>query len=111
VQLLQLQHGAELASLRTPMTLPALRAAAEAGLLDRADAATLEQAWTLTSQVRDALVLVRGKPTASLPSSGRELAGVARILGYPAGAQGEFLDDYRRLTRRARSVVELAFYG
>ena len=71
----------------------------------------LEQAWTLTTQVRDVLVLVRGKPAASLPSSGRELAGVARALGYPAGAQGDFLDDYRRVTRRARLVVERAFYS
>jgi glutamate-ammonia-ligase adenylyltransferase len=61
--------------------------------------------------VRDVLVLVRGKATASLPSSGRELAGVARVLGYPAGAQGQFLDDYRRVTRRARLVVERTFYG
>ena len=111
VQLLQLQHGAEIAALRTPMTLPALRAAAAAGLLEAEDAAVLEQAWTLTSKVRDVLVLVRGKPSVSLPSSGRELGGVARALGYPAGGQGEFLDDYRRLTRRARLVVERVFYG
>ncbi|MCW2601486.1 MAG: (Glutamate--ammonia-ligase) adenylyltransferase [Frankiales bacterium] len=111
VQLLQLQHGAELETLRTPMTLPALRAAAEAGLLTQDDAATLEAAWTLTSKVRDRLVLVRGRATVSLPSSGRELAGVARALGYPAGAQGEFLDDYRRVARRARAVVEKTFYG
>ena len=111
VQLLQLQHGAELEELRTPMTLPALRAAAVAGLLAEEDAATLEHAWTLTSKVRDVLMLVRGKATASLPSSGRELAGVARALGYPAGAQGDFLDDYLRLTRRARLVVERTFYG
>ena len=38
------------------------------------------------------------------------LAGVARALGYPAGAQGEFLDDFRRVTRRARLVVEKVFY-
>ena len=111
VQLLQLQHGAQVAALRTPMTLPALQAAAQAGLLAVEDAKTLEQAWTLTSKVRDTLVLVRGKATPSLPSSGRELAGVARLLGYPAGAQGDFLDDYRRLTRRARQVVETSFYG
>ncbi len=111
VQLLQLQHGAEVPSLRTPMTVPALRAASQAGLLAPDDAATLEQAWTLTSRVRDVLVLVRGKATPALPSSGKELAGVAQALGYPAGAQGEFLDDYRRLTRRARLVVERAFYG
>ncbi|MCU1592888.1 MAG: (Glutamate--ammonia-ligase) adenylyltransferase [Frankiales bacterium] len=111
VQLLQLRHGFEVPTLRTPMTVPALRAAGHAGRLDLEDAAVLERAWTLTSKVRDALVLVRGKATASLPSSGRELAGVARALGYPAGAQGEFLDDYRRLTRQARLVVERTFYG
>ena len=110
VQLLQLQHGAQIPDLQTPMTLPALRVAAAAGLLTHEDAGTLESAWTLTSKVRNALVLVRGKPTPSLPSSGRELSGVARALGYPAGAQGKFLDDYRRVTRRARLVVERVFY-
>ncbi len=110
VQLLQLQHGHRLPSLRTPRTLEALRAAREAGLLDVDDAAVLERAWTLTSQVRDALVLVRGRPATTLPSSGRELDGVARALGFGAGDQGEFLDDYRRATRRARLVVERVFY-
>jgi glutamate-ammonia-ligase adenylyltransferase len=56
-------------------------------------------------------MLVRGRPAAALPSSGRELAGVARALGYPAGASGTFLDDYRRATRRARAVVERVFYA
>jgi glutamate-ammonia-ligase adenylyltransferase len=56
-------------------------------------------------------MLVRGRPAATLPSSGRELAGVARALGYPAGASGSFLDDYRRATRRARAVVERVFYA
>ena len=71
----------------------------------------LRAAWTLVTQVRNALVLVRGKPAVSLPTSGRDLAGVARALGYPAESQGEFLDDYRRATRRARSVVERTFYA
>jgi glutamate-ammonia-ligase adenylyltransferase len=111
VQLLQLQHGSRIEGLRTPQTLPALRVAAAEGLLAPDDAAVLEEAWTLTTKVRDLLVLVRGKPAASLPSSGRELAGVARALGYPAGSQGEFLDHYRRVTRRARLVVERVFYA
>ncbi len=111
VQLLQLQHGAEVPSLRTPMTVPALRAASDAGLLDREDARVLEEAWTLTSRIRDILVLVRGKPVESLPKEGRELAGVARALGYPAEAQGQFLDHYRHLGQQARDVVERAFYA
>ena len=110
VQLLQLQHGHAVEGLRTPRTLPALRAAVAADLLAADDAAILEQAWTLTSRVRDVLVLVRGRLSVTLPSSGRDLAGVALALGYPAGGQGSFLDDYRRVTRRARLVVERTFY-
>jgi glutamate-ammonia-ligase adenylyltransferase len=111
VQLLQLRYGAEIAGLRTPATLEALHAATAAGLLETADAQVLDTAWTLATRVRNALLLVRGRPADALPSSGRELAGVARALGYPAGAQGEFLDDYRRATRRARAVVERVFYA
>ncbi|MCW2713213.1 MAG: (Glutamate--ammonia-ligase) adenylyltransferase [Frankiales bacterium] len=111
VQLLQLQHAARLPSLQTPSTLPALRAARDAGLVEPDDCDVLEAAWSLASHVRNALVLVRGKAAVSLPSSGRELDGVARALGYPAGSQGDFLDDYRRATRRARTVVERVFYA
>ena len=56
-------------------------------------------------------MLVRGKPGDSLPPVGRDLAGVARAVGYPAGHTGDFLEDYRRTTRRARAVVERVFYA
>jgi glutamate-ammonia-ligase adenylyltransferase len=111
VQLLQLRHADAVEALRTPATLPALRAARDAGLLDPDDADVLETAWSLAARARDSLTLVRGKQAVSLPTSGRELDGVARALGYPASSQGEFLDDYRRATRRARAVVERVFYG
>ncbi|MFN2524329.1 MAG: bifunctional [glutamine synthetase] adenylyltransferase/[glutamine synthetase]-adenylyl-L-tyrosine phosphorylase [Mycobacteriales bacterium] len=111
VQLLQLRHAFEIPGLRTTSTLDALAAAAEAELVGAADAEVLAVAWALAARVRNALVLVRGRPAVALPSSGRELAGVAHALGYPAGAQGEFLDDYRRATRRARAVVERVFYA
>ncbi|GAA1969398.1 bifunctional [glutamine synthetase] adenylyltransferase/[glutamine synthetase]-adenylyl-L-tyrosine phosphorylase [Kitasatospora viridis] len=110
VQLLQLRHGHELPGLRTTRTRPALRAAAEAGLLAAEDAAVLDEAWVLASRVRAAVMLVRGRPGDSFPSDARELAGVARYLGYGEGHTGELVDDYRRATRRARSVVEHVFY-
>ena len=91
--------------------MPALQAAVAAGLLDATDATVLADTWTLTAAVRNALLLARGRAATALPSSGPELAGVARALGYPAGAQGDFLDDYRRATRRARLVVERVFYA
>jgi glutamate-ammonia-ligase adenylyltransferase len=110
-QLLQLQHAHDVPGLRTTSTLAALRAAEQAGLLEPDDAEVLRAAWTLTAHARNALVLVLGKAAVSLPSSGRVLDGVARALGYPAGSQGDFLDDYRRATRRARAVVERVFYA
>jgi hypothetical protein len=32
------------------------------------------------------------------------------VLGYPPGAGGVLVDDFRRASRRARTVVEQVFY-
>ncbi len=111
VQLLQLRHAGQVPGLRTTSTRAALRAAVEADLVAAGDADVLDAAWTMAARTRNALVLVRGKPAVALPSSGRELDAVARCLGHPPRSQGEFLDDYRRVTRRARTVVERLFYA
>jgi [glutamine synthetase] adenylyltransferase / [glutamine synthetase]-adenylyl-L-tyrosine phosphorylase len=112
VQLLQLQHAGDLPELRTTSTLEGLREAAEAGLLSAEDAAELTAGWTIATRARNAVMLVRGKPGDQLPRSGRELAAVAAALGYPVdGDPGVFLDEYRRVTRRSRAVVERVFYG
>lgn len=112
VQLLQLQHAGDVPELRTPSTLEGLHEAAEAGLISAEDAAELEEGWRTATAARNAIMLVKGKPGDQLPRSGRELAAVAVALGYPAGGDpGEFLDDYKRVTRRARAVVERVFYG
>ncbi|RSM60081.1 bifunctional [glutamine synthetase] adenylyltransferase/[glutamine synthetase]-adenylyl-L-tyrosine phosphorylase [Kibdelosporangium aridum] len=111
VQLLQLQHAHEVPALRTPSTLAGLAAADEAGLITSSDAEELRTAWLLATSVRNAATLVRGKQTDQVPTSGRELLAVATALGYPGDADpGEFLDSYRRTTRRARAVVERVFY-
>jgi glutamate-ammonia-ligase adenylyltransferase len=112
VQLLQLQHAFEFPSLRTPATLPAITEARRAGLLNEADAAALTNGWLEAARTRNAIMLVRGKPDDQIPRHGRELSAVARALGYPAGGDpGEFVDDYRRATRRARKVVDRIFDG
>jgi glutamate-ammonia-ligase adenylyltransferase len=110
VQLLQLRHGYEVPGLRTPRTLDALAAAQEAGLVSTMDAVFLSRGWVMASQVRNALMLVRGRPSDQLPRQGTELAGVARALGRPARTQpGEFLDEYLRTARRARAAAERVF--
>nr|MCU0266838.1 bifunctional glutamine-synthetase adenylyltransferase/deadenyltransferase [Actinomycetes bacterium] len=110
-QLVQLRHAADVPGLRTTATLAALDAAAQAGLLAPDDVATLVWAWRLASRVRNAVVLVRGRPGDSLPVDTRELARLARVVGYAPGHTGDLVEDYRRATRRARGVVERAFYA
>ncbi|MGW0532921.1 bifunctional [glutamine synthetase] adenylyltransferase/[glutamine synthetase]-adenylyl-L-tyrosine phosphorylase [Streptomyces sp. NPDC003032] len=111
VQLMQLEHGGTVPALRTTRTRAALAAAREADLIPAEDAATLDEAWVLATRVRNAVMLVRGRAGDTFPSGGRELAAVGRYLGYDAGHVGDMLDDYRRITRRARAVVEERFYG
>lgn len=111
VQLLQMQHAADTPELRTTSTLEGLREAAQTGLLDAADAEALTAGWIMATRARNAATLVKGKPADQLPRSGRELAAVARAMGHPPGGDpGEFVDEYRRVTRRARAVVERVFY-
>ncbi len=111
VQLLQLQHAYSEPSLRSSRTITVLRAAREAGLIDPADAGHLEAAWTLASRIRNQIMLVRGRGSDSLPSDNRELASLAELLGYGPGESSHLLADYRRVTRRARLVVDRVFWG
>ncbi|TFV66024.1 UNVERIFIED_ORG: bifunctional [glutamine synthetase] adenylyltransferase/[glutamine synthetase]-adenylyl-L-tyrosine phosphorylase [Bacillus sp. AZ43] len=112
VQLLQLQHAAEVPALRAQSTVEALDALTDADLLAPEQADALRSAWELASRARNAIFLVRGRPSDQLPRPGLELAGVARACGYgPDQDPGQFLDDYRRTSRHARAVVEQVFYG
>ncbi|MFC8170944.1 bifunctional [glutamine synthetase] adenylyltransferase/[glutamine synthetase]-adenylyl-L-tyrosine phosphorylase [Streptomyces sp. NPDC057325] len=111
VQLLQMRHGWAEPGLRTTRTREALAAAHAAGLVPTEEAQILDEAWVLATRVRNAVMLVRGRPGDTFPSQPRELAAVGRYLGYESGHVGEMVDDYRRITRRARAVVEELFYG
>jgi len=111
VQLLQMRHAGRVPELRTPRTLKALAAAGEAGLLAEDDVEALSLAWRTVSATRNAVTLVRGKPSDHLPNSARERAGVAAVLGYAPGETDEMVNDYMRVTRHARAVVERVFWG
>jgi glutamate-ammonia-ligase adenylyltransferase len=111
VQLLQMEHAHTLPALRTTATLPALAAAQEAGLVTADHATALREAWSLASRLRNAAVLFRGRPVDSVPSDLRVADGVSRILGGEPGSGADLAETYRRVARRARSVVEFDFYG
>jgi len=111
VQLLQLRHAHQLPSLHNTSTLQSLDAIAAAELLASDDVDLLRQAWLTATRARNALVLVRGKPTDQLPGPGRQLNAVAVAAGWRNDDGGEFLDNYLRVTRRAKAVVLKVFGG
>jgi len=91
--------------------LPALHVARRHDLLDDEQYDVLAEAWRLAMRVRNAVVLARGKASDALPVDSRSLAAVARAMGYPAGHTQDLVEDYRRATRRARAVYEVAFFA
>jgi glutamate-ammonia-ligase adenylyltransferase len=110
IQLLQLEHAHRVPQLRTTRTGEALSAAVSAGLLGEDDAEVLRAAWTTASRVRNAITQVRGRVFDSLPRDPREKAAVAHVCGYRPGESDELVNDYLRVTRRARAVVERVFW-
>jgi glutamate-ammonia-ligase adenylyltransferase len=108
-QLLQLEHGGD-AALQTTRTIPALDAAAAAGHLDPADLDALRSAWEFVSKVRNDMTLARGTPRDQLPRERVELAALAQTLGFGSDTE-EFLNHYRRLTRRAHAASHRIVYG
>jgi len=110
-QLLQLRHGDAVPALRTTRTLAALAAARDEGLLAPDDAAALTTSWLLATRIRNAVMLVTGRASDVLPAGKPELAGTARLLGYPPDGSQDLVQDWRRAARRARAVMERVFYG
>ncbi len=111
VQLLQLRFAHKIPALHTTSTLETLNAIGAAELIAEGDIELLRDAWLTATRARNALVLVRGKPTDQLPGPGRLLNAVAVAAGWPDGDGSEFLDNYLRITRRAKAVVLKIFGG
>ncbi|MFC4127094.1 bifunctional [glutamine synthetase] adenylyltransferase/[glutamine synthetase]-adenylyl-L-tyrosine phosphorylase [Nocardia rhizosphaerae] len=111
VQLLQLRHAHNVPALHNTSTLESLDVIEAEGILVPEDVALLRESWITATAARNALVLVKGKPTDQLPGPGRLLSAVARVAGWPTDDGSEFLDSYMRITRRAKAVVERVFGG
>jgi [glutamine synthetase] adenylyltransferase / [glutamine synthetase]-adenylyl-L-tyrosine phosphorylase len=111
VQLLQMQHGAQQTSIRTPKILDALAAMVSEGIIAEHDARVLSEAWLLASRLRSASVLWANKSSDVLPSDRKQLEGMARILEYPRGSASVLEEDYLAFTRRSRMVYERLFFG
>jgi [glutamine synthetase] adenylyltransferase / [glutamine synthetase]-adenylyl-L-tyrosine phosphorylase len=103
VQLLQLRHG-----LRAPGTIDGLQRLVAAGAVSEGERDVLQAAYRFCERTRNRWFLVKGAPGDSLPSRPEQLARLARSLGT---GPSELREEYRRVTRRCRTVVERLFYG
>ena len=111
VQVKQLEHGFKNPEIANTETLPALRQEVTSGLVSQSDFAQLEAAWKLVMRVRNATMLVRGRASDTVPTDLTELSRVSHLLGYGLRGGQQLTDEYRRLTRRSRSVIKREFYG
>jgi glutamate-ammonia-ligase adenylyltransferase len=113
VQLLQLQH-----TVAETGTLPALQRLVAGGFLGVGEGQVLGEAYRFLSMTRNRWHLVGNfvagaggivstSGSDSLPSNREQLSMLARSLGT---TPTELREDYRRVTRRARAVVEDRFY-
>ncbi len=111
VQLMQLRYAHKIPSLHNTSTL-AVAGCNRCGGADRRRRRRPAAGGVADGdRARNALVLVRGKPTDQLPGPGRQLNAVALAAGWDTDDGGEFLDNYLRVTRRAKTVVRKVFGG
>jgi len=102
-QLLQLRHG-----VRATGTMPALRTLVDEGVLADDDADILMTSYRFCERTRNRWFLVNSRPENSLPTQPEQLLWLARSLDV---TPTDLRESYRRVTRRARRVVERLFYG
>jgi glutamate-ammonia-ligase adenylyltransferase len=114
VQLLQLVHGREDASLRAPATLPALAALGAGGYIAPEDAQGLERAYRFLRTVEHRLQLFEDRQVHALPETPASRAHLARVMGYRdrpgSSALGQFEAELARQQATARAIHERLFF-
>ncbi len=109
VELLLMRHGGHYPQIRTRQTLDAIEKLAAARLIEDSVALALGEAFTFLSGVKNALEVDRRVHAEAVPASAEDQAALARRLGYEEYPRQSFLDDYQRITRRARRAMERVF--
>jgi glutamate-ammonia-ligase adenylyltransferase len=71
----------------------------------------LGEAYVFLNEVKNALEIDRRIRAEAVPPTPEAQVALARRLGYEEFPRASFLEDYRRITRRARRAMERVFYG
>jgi glutamate-ammonia-ligase adenylyltransferase len=63
------------------------------------------------NEVKNALEIDRRVRAEAVPPTPEGQLALARRMGYEEYPRQAFLEDYRRITRRARNAMDRVFYG
>ena len=110
VQLLQLVHGRSDRTLRSPHTLNALTALADAGYVGRDDADRMAVHYRLLRVVEHRMQLNRLRRTHLLPTAMDDLRRLGRSIGVRADPAQQILTQVRTTQREVRALHEALFY-
>ncbi|MGI5454227.1 bifunctional [glutamine synthetase] adenylyltransferase/[glutamine synthetase]-adenylyl-L-tyrosine phosphorylase [Streptomyces sp. CA-249302] len=110
VQLLQLVHGRDDASLRSGTTLDALHALASGGYVGRADAAQLDEAYRFLRSMEHRIQLYRLRRTHLVPEDEADLRRIGRSLGLRTDPVAELNREWKRHAAVVRRLHEKIFY-
>jgi [glutamine synthetase] adenylyltransferase / [glutamine synthetase]-adenylyl-L-tyrosine phosphorylase len=109
VELSLMRFGGPHPQVRSRSTLEAIDRLAEARLLEGSVARDLGEAFVFCSDVKNALEVDRRLHAEAMPPGPEDQAALARRLGYEEYPRQTFIDDYLRITRRARRAMERVF--
>ncbi|MFN8233424.1 MAG: DUF294 nucleotidyltransferase-like domain-containing protein [Actinomycetota bacterium] len=110
VELELMRSGGAHPEVRSRRTLEAIERLAAARLLEGSVARDLGDAFVFGMDVKNAMEIDRRVHAEALPARPGEQTMLARRLGYEEHARQRFLDDYLRITRRARRAMERVFH-
>ncbi|HEY5905506.1 MAG TPA: DUF294 nucleotidyltransferase-like domain-containing protein [Actinomycetota bacterium] len=109
VELSLMRHGGSHPEIRSRRTLEAIDRLAAAKLMSGSVARDLGEAFVFCTDVKNALEMDRRLHAEAVPPNPAEQTALARRLGYEEYPRQSFIDDYLRVTRRARRAMERVF--
>lgn len=110
VQLLQLVHGRVDETLRSPTTLPALRALIKGGYVGRRDGAAMEGAYEFLRTLEHRIQLFRLRRTHFVPEDEEDLRRIGRSMGFRHKPAENLVREWQAHRREVRRLHEKLFY-
>lgn len=110
VELSLMRFGGRHPEVRTRRTLDALERLARLRFIEDGAALALSEAFVFLSNLKDAIEVDRRVHAEAIPAAPQEQLALARRLGYEEYPRQTLLEDYRRVSRRARRAMERVFY-